>query len=268
MKSQTILLGAVFMAMLGGAALFLGRIQSGQKLSEPGLKIVSEVLYDEDKKVAATNAVFLPPTFGSFTSTPNEVQRMELNWLPPDTTYGRRRYSSTNGFWADVSIVLMGRDRTSIHKPQYCLTGQGFVINRTERDKVRIPSPEPYELPVMKLTTSKEFNIDGRRVPTVGLYVYWFISDDQMTEDHLQRMWWMARDMVFTGTLKRWAYVTVFSLCLPGQEAETYERMKSFMAESVPLFQTTRLRAEKAGVVQGSSNISMNSVESGDPRKP
>ena len=253
--------------MLAAAALFLGRLQNGQKLSEPGLRIVNETLYDEENKIAATNAVYLPPKVGSYTAAPLEVQKIELNWLPPDTTYGRKRYSETNGYWTDVSIVLMGRDRTSIHKPQYCLTGQGYTIDRTERERLKIEKPHPYELPVMKLTTSKQLDLGGKKVPVVGIYVYWFISDDQMTEDHLERMWWMARDMVRTGTLKRWAYVTYFSICLPGQESATYEKMKAFIAESVPMFQQTTGPRVISQLQQDSSKFTLGRLESVDQPK-
>ena len=70
-----------------------------------------------------------------------------------------------------------------------------------------------------------------------GIFVYWFVADDQITADHNQRMWWMARDMIRKGVLQRWAYVTLFSVCLPGQEEATYERMKGFIASAVPTFQ-------------------------------
>jgi len=251
MKSSPVTILIAFAIMVGVTGFFLGGLQSSLKLGQPGLKLVAEELFDENKKLAATNAVFLPPQVGQFNSTPLEVTRMELDWLPADTTYGRKRYTAPNQFVADVSVVLMGRDRTSIHKPQYCLTGQGFKIEQTERDRLVISKPQPYELPVMKLTTRKLLLHEGQRIEAVGIYVYWFVSEDQLTEDHLTRMWWMARDMVQTGTLKRWAYVTVFSLCHPGQEQATYDRMKAFITEAVPAFQTT---AGINSALQGTSN--------------
>lgn len=251
MNRSATFIAIAFAVMLGVTASFLGRMQSGMKVGQPGLKLSEENLYDENKKLAATNAVFLPNQIGEFSASPLEVTRMELDWLPRDTTYGRKRYTAKDQFTADLSIVLMGRDRTSIHKPQYCLTGQGFSIEKTERDKIPMTHPHPYDLPVMKLTTRKAFPHEGQKIEAVGMYVYWFVSEDQLTEDHLERMWWMARDMVRTGTLKRWAYVTVFSLCHPGQEQATYERMKKFIAEAVPSFQTTSgLRSS----LQGTSN--------------
>ena len=90
----------------------------------------------------------------------------------------------------------------------------------------------------MKLTatgisqTSSEVRTRAR-----GIYVYWFVADNELTADHLQRMWWMARDLVRTGTLQRWAYVGCFATCLPGGEQPTFERMKQFIAAAAPEFQ-------------------------------
>jgi len=48
----------------------------------------------------------------------------------------------------------------------------------------------------------------------------------------------MAREMFRTGVLQRWAYVSCFVVCAPGQEDATFERMKKFIAAGVPEFQT------------------------------
>jgi hypothetical protein len=39
--------------------------------------------------------------------------------------------------------------------------------------------------------------------------------------------------------LQRWAYVTYFSLCAPGQEEATYTRMRQFISDIVPEIQLT-----------------------------
>ena len=62
-------------------------------------------------------------------------------------------------------------------------------------------------------------------------------ADDKVTASHGQRMWSMARTLIWKGVLERWAYVSVFSVCLPGEEAATFERMKPFIAALVPQFQ-------------------------------
>jgi len=39
--------------------------------------------------------------------------------------------------------------------------------------------------------------------------------------------------------LQRWAYVTYFAVCAPGQEDAAYERLKKLIQTSVPEFQLT-----------------------------
>ncbi|HVV00492.1 MAG TPA: hypothetical protein VHH88_03965, partial [Verrucomicrobiae bacterium] len=49
----------------------------------------------------------------------------------------------------------------------------------------------------------------------------------------------MAKQMLLTGVLQRWAYVMCFSACPPGQESATVDRMKKFIAAAAPQFQLT-----------------------------
>ena len=52
-----------------------------------------------------------------------------------------------------------------------------------------------------------------------------------------RRMWSTTKLLLATGERQRWAYVTCFSICAPGQEDADFERMKQFIAASVPEFQ-------------------------------
>jgi hypothetical protein len=47
-------------------------------------------------------------------------------------------------------------------------------------------------------------------------------------------MWWMARDLLRTGVLQRWAMISYFAVCAPGQEAATFERLKELIRASAP----------------------------------
>ena len=79
----------------------------------------------------------------------------------------------------------MGQDRTSIHKPEYCLPGQGFTIDLREVVTLPVAQPHPYDLPVMKLTTSKTaLDRNGREVPLSGGYIYWFVADGKLATHH------------------------------------------------------------------------------------
>lgn len=236
MNKQKIILLVVALALIGSAAGVLNRLSVNQRLGAPGVKT---------KPVASglNTEVLLPERVLQYTSESIPQPEIVTNVLPADTSFGQRRYFTSNE-WLLVNVVLMGTDRTSIHKPQYCLEGAGFRIDNAETAELKIPvaSPQPYDLPVIKLVTTKQMpDANGNPVTVRGLYVYWFVADGVLSGDAsgMERMWGMARHLFTTGELQRWAYVSCFAVCLPGQEDATYERMKQFIAASVPEFQLT-----------------------------
>ena len=241
MSRQGKLILGVFFMLVVASALFLARLNSaGQALGQPGLRLAAMELRNEDSQVVRTNGVALPAQVFDCTSSLSPVTKLELDWLPPDTTYGRRRYTFSDKTWIESSVVLMGQDRTSIHKPEYCLPGQGFSIDLREVVTIPILQPHAYDLPVMKLTTSKTaHDRNGREVPLRGVYIYWFVADGKLATRHLDRMGMMTKGLLSEGELQRWAYVTYFAICQPGDEEATFDKMAGFIAESVPQFQTT-----------------------------
>jgi hypothetical protein len=90
---------------------------------------------------------------------------------------------------------------------------------------------------------------DGQRVTVRGIYVYWFVSGERLTARHARRMWWMAGRLLTRGELERWAYVSYFTVCAPGEEAAASERLGELIAASVPEFQLVPRSgsAERAG---------------------
>jgi len=232
MNRQKWILSIVALAIIVGASGLILRLKAAQRLGKPGLKT---------SKIPGTDRLLieLPERVLDFTSELIEPTKEEIGTLPKDTTFGRRIYRGADGFPLLLSVVLMGTDRTSIHKPQFCLVGQGWTIDHTETAQVPMAQPKPYSLPVAKLTVTKQFTANGQPVTRRGIYVYWFVADNAVSGDGSgrERMWWMAREMISTGVLQRWAYVTLFSDCAPGDEEKTYERIKQFIAAATPEFQ-------------------------------
>ena len=249
-----------FVLLVGLTAALLLRVRAHYSLGNPGVKVVNVPIYNEDNNPVSNQSVFLPETVGDYASTNMPVTKIELGMLPPDTVYGRRVYHSPDSAIM-TSVVLMGTDRTSIHKPQYCLTGQGESIIGSEIITIPIAKPHPYELKVMKLTTTSQHPLGGGKFATAsGIYLYWFVADGQLTPNHGERMWLMGRDLITKGLLQRWAYVAYFSRCLPGQENILLERMKRFLAASVPEFQTTTGSCEEKAAELSLSQTSRASL--------
>ena len=226
------ILAMAALGLMAGSGALLGRLHAHQKLGAPGLKTTP-------LPGSVRRLVLLPEQVLDCQSQWIEADDVTTNSLPRDTSFGQRYYTAKDGFQLSLNTVLMGTDRTSIHKPQFCLVGQGWRIDSTDREVVPIERPHPYDLPVVKLTCSKAVEQDGQRVPYRGLYVYWFVADGAISADPsgFERMWWMARELVRHGELQRWAYVSCFAVCHPGQEEAAYQRMKAFIAAAVPEFQ-------------------------------
>lgn len=240
MKRQPIILTVLALLLMGAGTMFLANHQKLQKLGIPGVRVVEAKIYDPDGNVAGEQKVPLPDRVLDYESKDMPIQHEVLNWLPKDTVYGQKMYKAEDDFSIQVNAVLMGSDRTSIHKPEYCLQASGFGNQRQQEETILVEEPHPYELPVMKMLTTKTVKLEnGGTAEISGVYVYWFVADGELTATHGERMWWMARDLIFDGVLQRWAYISAFSVCLPGQEEATYERMSRFIGAMVPSFQIT-----------------------------
>jgi hypothetical protein len=234
MNRQKCAMLVTVLAIIAAVSGVLLRMKSHQRLGRPGVKASSA-----GAEGGRNLEIHLPAGVLDFQSEPVETLKDVAGALPRDTSFGQRLYRAADGFETLLNVVLMGSDRTSIHKPQFCLTGSGWTIEKTESACVPVARPHAYDLPVMKLTTLREATVNGQRVTVRGIYVYWFVAEDRLTAQHWQRMWWMARDLLRTGVLQRWAYVTCFSVCQSGQEEATFSRMKAFLAAAVPEFQLT-----------------------------
>jgi hypothetical protein len=258
MNRRSIQIFAAFAIMVVLTAAVLVRVRANYKLGNPGVKLAnlpSHTVIDGRTNAFTTLSVPLPESPLDFSSTELMINKVELDMLPPDTLYGRRLYTNDNGLNMIISVVLMGTDRTSIHKPQYCLIGQGHNILDNQVITVPIKGPQPYDLQVMKLRTiSERRGPDGRMVPLRGLFLYWFVADGQLTPHHGERMWLMGKDLLLKGLLQRWAYVTYWSICLPEQEEQLLAQMKELIAATVPEFQVTTGTAGPTPVVELNQN--------------
>jgi hypothetical protein len=133
----------------------------------------------------------------------------------------------------------MGTDRTSIHDPHYCLDAAGWHIEKTEPVVIPMDRPYPYDLPALRLTASRKTqNSLHQSIPVRGFYIYWFVAADQLTSKQGARMWSLARTMLEKGVLERWAYISYFVTCHPGEEEATLAHLEQFIRASVPEFQT------------------------------
>jgi hypothetical protein len=231
MKNKKVLMLAVTLVLMAGTAAALTWLRSTQKLGAPGIRATSI-------PGSVMMKIGLPERVLDFTSTNVPEPAVVSSYLPADTSYAERLYTATDGFRIQSAAILMGADRTSIHRPEFCLPGQGWNINEKEALDIPIQDQPPYHLQAAAWKLSQDVQTDdGQKVKVGGVYVYWYVANNEETPDHNKMLEWLTLDLLRTGALQRWAYVSYFALCKPGQEDAAIDRIKSFVAASTPAFQ-------------------------------
>ena len=231
MTRQKWIIFSVALALMAGTAGVLVRLKDHPRLGQPGIK-AEPIPGDVTKKID------LPEHVLDFSSTNVPESEIVQGYLPKDSSYAGRIYTAPDGFWMQATIILMGADRTSIHNADFCLRGSGLNPNEKKIVNIPIGGTTPYQLPVSVWKVSGDIpQPGGQKVKVNGVYVFWFVADNQQTPGHFQMMKRLAVNLLRTGVMQRWAYVSYLSVCAPGQEDAAFARMEKLIAASVPEFQ-------------------------------
>lgn len=235
MNRQQYILGGLALALMGLTAGLLLHLRAHQRLGDPGVKT---------RPIAGgkTLEILMPETVPGYSSEILTNVEASLAVLPADTSFRSRAYTAeADKSFIEITTVLMGSDRSSIHAPQICLTGQGWAIDESKTSVEHLPIERPfhYELPVNKLIATKQFKDENGAVQTYSsVYLYWFVDANQITASEWKRKAWLVpHDLLTTGVLDRWAYIACFQPCQPGQEEATFDRMRKMIADALPEFQ-------------------------------
>ena len=133
-----------------------------------------------------------------YASEPVEVSEAELHTLPPDTRFDKRCYTDASGNWFQVSAVIGGRSKSSIHRPEMCLPTQGF----------QMMSPQTVDVGGIDWHFVQ---LVHRTSPTVGFAYTFFNQDGFRTSSHLRRIFRDVWDRSVRGRIDRWVMITVYS---------------------------------------------------------
>ncbi len=154
----------------------------------------------------------LPTAVGRFLGQPLERDAAEKELLPADTQMLKMQYRSP-GLPADrdvmqVSLVLAGAERRSIHRPEVCLDGQGWTLLDSRIMPVEISPGRT--LHVKDLLVERELRRSGGKPKMLRAhYVYWFIGEDVTTPSNAMRVWLTTWDNIARNVNHRWAYASV-----------------------------------------------------------
>jgi exosortase len=173
-----------------------------------------------------------------------EVTEVERQLLPADTGFSRRTYVSLADPSKQVflSIVLSGRDRTSIHRPELCLVGQGWTILGSFTHHFDCPGNLP-GFPATVLRVEKAFPTPRGRVVVSQLVAYYFVGGDSVVASHWDRIATDAWNRVAHGRADRWAYVLIQTGASDGETA-ALRRIQTVLDGTLGVFQKPALSTE------------------------
>ncbi len=167
-----------------------------------------------------------------------EVTAVERDLLPADTGYSRRSYVAVSDPRQQVflSIVLSGRDRTSIHRPELCLVGQGWTITSQQAHQFASSGSSQVSFPATLLRVQRELASTRGKTIVPQLTAYWFVGADKVVGSHWGMFFQDAWQRVTRGRADRWAYVLMQTDAQDGETA-ALARMQTVLEATLPTFQ-------------------------------
>jgi EpsI family protein len=225
-------LGATVAIVVLAAAefYFLSRLSSLPPRGAAGVRLAAD----------GANPVGLPTFLGTeWIGKEAGVADVEREILPPDTGFSRKTYVALADPSRPVflSIVLSGRDRTSIHRPELCLVGQGWTIDDTSGHRFAYPATGGgSDFPATVLHVRREVMTPRGRSSVPQLVAYWFVSSDAVVATHWERFLHDAWSRLRHLRADRWAYVLMQTDATDG-EAAAFARMQAVLDQTLPAFQ-------------------------------
>ena len=186
--------------------------------------------------------ITLPESVGVWEGKDVAISEKEIGTLGPETQFARKLYTDGLGDELQVTIVLAGQDmNTSIHRPERCLSAQGWDL--VDSQSVKVPLPSGAAIAATRLHDMQIFRAGDHAagIPVYNLDYYWFVGYSDITNSHTVRYWMDIRDRVLHGYNQRWAYFTVAATVTEGlrrfgrDEPQTDALIQDFIKKLVPL---------------------------------
>lgn len=150
------------------------------------------------------------------------IARAELDILPNDTQSRKVTYQFSNGDIFTVSLVIAGKNRMSIHRPELCLPSQGYVLS------------ERQILPVTDTLPVATFSLRQEGKTRASGFAYVFINSRTATTSNLHRVLGDSWQRSVHNKIQRWAMLTVRSPQYDFQTPEGEAALKTFMLQFYP----------------------------------
>ena len=151
----------------------------------------------------------LPEFLGEWWGKDGDILEKERDVLGHDTDFARKIYASGAADTILASVVLAGQDMmTGIHRPERCLTAQGWQVGSQSKRVLQVPGVGTLE--ATRLQNLKYIRgPNGESVPVNNLCYYWFIGHAERAATHEERVWRDMLDRITKGYNQRWAMVMI-----------------------------------------------------------
>ena len=125
-----------------------------------------------------------------------EPGEAELTILPADTRFIKRLYVADDGRWFQITAVIGGASKSSIHRPELCLPAQGFQMEK------------PRDLMACGLDWHV-LSLERRGSPALGFAYTFFNQTGYRTSSHMRRIFRDVWDRSINNRIDRWVMITV-----------------------------------------------------------
>lgn len=139
------------------------------------------------------------PEIAGYTVEEGQPSEAELKTLPKDTVIFKRIYSdAVTGHRYQVSVVIGGRSKSSVHRPELCLPAQGFELS------------DPHTIDV-GVVGWRRINLRRGTGGYAGFAYTYANGTGFRTSSHLVRIFTDVWDRSILGRIDRWVAVSVTS---------------------------------------------------------
>ena len=174
----------------------------------------------------------LPESMGEFRGKDIGMSSQEKQAFDEGVEMARSVYMAPDGRQFMCTLVLSGPIKRSLHRPEVCLPGQGWKVDKSEVVTVTAPDGRTQDVTMLHLFRDYEDPNTGQRVRARSFDIYWYVGKDVATPSYTSHVILSHRDSVFRNINHRWGMASVFA-SLPPVPLGTVDPLAGIAAASM-----------------------------------
>ena len=173
----------------------------------------------------------LPLEVAGYQGRPMEVTAFEKDKLEEGVKLSRMAYLNEKGRQIICSVILSGKGKRNLHRPEVCLPGQGWTIVESSPVTVPLAGESALKATMLRIFVDRS-TPDGRRERVRGVNIYWYVgSDDTTCASHYEHVLKSYAHAIFRNVNHRWAMISVFIPVVEQASSDPLAVSESMFAE-------------------------------------